>query len=293
MDERDFKLLTTLNKTRNITQAADILYISQSSLSKRIRVIERELGVSLMLRSRQGIHFTAAGEAVLKHTSEAAKQLALMRKAIEASRNYVCGTLKAGVSINYALYCLPDLLASYQGKYPHVNTHITTDQSRNLYLQLQNGVIDIAILRGEYDDWKGEKNLLDREGIYAIYSQQDEYKSLTEIPYIGRKTDADFERELAQWMHENNIRIEEQGIYVDNITTCVEMVRRGLGWGIVPKICLKDFNGCVRPLFFANGEPLIRSTYIMYSIQSLDLPQVKAFIDLIRNPQEEFSYVQL
>jgi len=292
MDERDFELLATLNKTRNITQAANILYISQSSLSKRIRVIERELGVSLMLRSRQGIHFTAAGEAVLKHTSESTKQLALMRKTIEASRNYICGTLNAGVSINYALYSLPDLLASYRRKYPHVDTHITTDQSRNLYLQLQNGTIDVAILRGEYDDWKGEKILLDREKICAIYNQQNENTSLTEIPFIGRKTDTEFERELTQWMHENNIRAEGHGIYVDNITTCVEMVRRGLGWGIVPEICLKDFKGCTRPLFFANGEPLLRSTYIMYSSQILALPQVKAFIDLFRNSKEEFfSYV--
>ncbi|SEJ28681.1 DNA-binding transcriptional regulator, LysR family [Propionispira arboris] len=291
MDERDFKLLTTLNKTRNITQAADILYISQSSLSKRIRVIERELGVSLMLRSRQGIHFTAVGEAVLKHTSEAAKQLALMRKSIDANRNYICGTLNAGVSINYALFCLPDFLVSYRGKYPHVNTCITTDQSRNLYLQLQNGIIDVAILRGEYNDWKGEKILLSREKICAICNQQNENTSLTEIPYIGRKTDADFERELAQWMHENNIRPEEHGIYVDNIITCVEMVRRGLGWAIVPEICLKNFSGCVHQLFFANGEPLIRSTYIMYSSQILALPQVKAFIDLIKNSQEGFPYV--
>jgi len=61
--------------------------------------------------------------------------------------------------------------------------------------------------------------------------------------------------------------------------------------GIVPEICLKDFKGNIRPLFFANGEPFLRSTYIMYSSQILALPQVKAFIDLIKNPQEEFSYV--
>ena len=291
MDERDFELLTTLSKTRSITHAADILFISQSSLSKRIRIIEQELGVSLMLRSRQGIHFTAVGEAVLKHTHEAAKQMTLMRKAIEMSRNYICGTLRAGVSINYALYRLPDFLVSYRGKYPHVITHITTGQSRDLYLQLQNGIIDVAILRGEYDDWKGEKILLNREKICAITNQQDANKSLTEIPFIGRKTDAEFERELAQWIHENNIRAKEHGIYVDNITTCVEMVSRGLGWAIVPEICLKDFKGNIRPLSFANGEPFLRSTYIMYPSQILALPQVKAFIDLIKNPQEGFSYV--
>ena len=54
MDERDFELLDILEKTKNITHAADLLYVTQSSLSKRITAIENELGVTLLIRSRQG-----------------------------------------------------------------------------------------------------------------------------------------------------------------------------------------------------------------------------------------------
>ena len=60
------------------------------------------------------------------------------------------------------------------------------------------------------------------------------------------------------------------------------MVERGLGWGIVPEICLNDFQGHIRPLFFENGEPLIRSTYLMFTKQALELPQVRVFIELVR-----------
>ena len=52
MTERDFEILEVLNKTKNITHAADLLYINQSALSKRIIAIEEELGVTLMVRSR-------------------------------------------------------------------------------------------------------------------------------------------------------------------------------------------------------------------------------------------------
>ena len=44
MDERDFELLDILEKTKNITHAADLLYVTQSSLSKRIRSEERRVG---------------------------------------------------------------------------------------------------------------------------------------------------------------------------------------------------------------------------------------------------------
>lgn len=52
MDDRDYELILLLNKTKNITHASEELYISQSTLSKRIQAIEKELGVQLLIRSR-------------------------------------------------------------------------------------------------------------------------------------------------------------------------------------------------------------------------------------------------
>ncbi|CAB1241739.1 LysR family transcriptional regulator [Ruminococcaceae bacterium BL-6] len=282
MDEQDFELLAALDKTKNITHAADKLYVTQSSLSKRINAIEQELGITLFVRSRQGVHFTPEGEEVLKRTMAAAAQLKLMREAIDASRNYVCGTLKAGISLNYAINRLPGELAVYRKNYPHVSTYITADNSRQLYMMLMDGVIDVAIIRGEYP-WAGCKFLLEKERICAICSSEDKEKLPNSIPYIGRKSDKEFERKLEQWMRENNFRPDQEGIYVDNLTTCIKLVEEGLGWAIVPEVCLRRFSGYIRPLFFASGEPLIRSTYIMYSDMAQSLPQVMAFVHTIRN----------
>ena len=84
MDEKDFELLQALADSRNITKAADKLYITQSALSKRIRSIERELGVELLLRSHQGIRFTPSGEAVLAHSRAAAREMEQMRRNLDA-----------------------------------------------------------------------------------------------------------------------------------------------------------------------------------------------------------------
>lgn len=293
MDERDFELLTALDKTKNITHAAELLYVTQSSLSKRINAIEQELDIKLLIRSRQGIHFTPEGEIVLHYAQTAATQMEEMRIALNTKRPYICGTLNAGVSINYALYRFPDILAMYRNRYPHVNTHIVTDHSRKLYLQILDGALDVAIIRGEYP-WKGNRLLLDRENIYVISSPTYKGLPFNEIPYIGHKTDSAFERELAQWMHENNIQVNQaKGIIVDSIGTCVEMVNRGLGWAIVPEICLRDFHGNMKPLFFANGEPFVRSTYLMYSDCALSLAQVEAFIHIFKELKEEDSNVSL
>ena len=88
MDERDFELLKVLKETGNITHAADRLYITQSSLSKRINAIEKELNTCILLRSRQGVHFTPEGEIVLKRVSEAACLLDIMRTELESQKGF-------------------------------------------------------------------------------------------------------------------------------------------------------------------------------------------------------------
>ena len=281
MDEKDFVLLRVLDETRNITRAADQLYITQSALSKRIKVIERELGVSILLRSRQGIRFTPAGEAVLTQTTAAARELDELRRTLLEMGDEVSGTLNAGISINYAQYRLPDTLAAYHRRFPKVRLHITTGQSRHLYRQFLDGTLDVAILRGEYP-WDGERFLLSQEQICVICNQEFENKPLSQLLYISHKTDPALAGLLSQRMRDNELSNDKAGICVDNITTCVEMVRRGLGWGLLPNICLGDYNGCIRPCIFANGEPFVRRTYILFAREALRLPQVAAFIEMIK-----------
>lgn len=281
MDEKDFELLHVLNETRNITRAADRLYITQSALSKRIRSIEREVGAEIMLRSRQGIRFTPAGELVLARSAAAARELDELRLGLSEMKDEVSGTLNAGISINYAQYRLPDTLAAYHKQYPKVRLHITTGQSRHLYRQLLDGSLDMAILRGDYT-WDEGKFLLSQESICVICNHEFENTPLSQFLYISHKTDPVLAGLMTQWMRENNLSGDQAGICVDSITACVEMVRRGLGWGLLPNICLGDYDGCIRPCVFANGEPFIRRTYILFQQEALRLPQVSTFIEAIK-----------
>ena len=44
----------------------------------------------------------------------------------------------------------------------------------------------------------------------------------------------------------------------------------------------KDFDGCVRPCVFENGEPFVRKTYLICQKEALALPQVNAFVELLK-----------
>lgn len=281
MDERDFELLEILKETRNITKAAERLFLTQSALSKRIAAIEGELGVSLMLRSRQGIRFTPAGECVLERAALAAHELELLRQELDGLSGEVCGTLNAGISINYAQFCLPDILAAYHTQYPRVRLQITTGSSHVLYRSMLDGSLDIAVLRGEYS-WDAKQFLLSQECICRVCSRILQDKPLSELLYISHHTDTVQSAMLMRWMHENNIVPQSSGFCVDNVTTCLEMVKRGLGWALLPEIALKGFDGVIEPCRFENGEPLTRRTHILCQKEAMQLPQVDAFVNMLR-----------
>ena len=84
----------------------------------------------------------------------------------------------------------------------------------------------------------------------------------------------------ARWLMEHKMEPDAQ-LNVDGLSTCVAMVNAGLGWSIVPSICLNYFDGVSEPLFFADGTPLTRSTYLLYRKRESELPQVREFIRMV------------
>ena len=285
MDEKDFEMLSALNDTHNITRAAEQLYITQSALSKRIRSIENELGAKLFIRSHQGIRFTPAGENVLNYTENSLKQLQELRRNLDSMQGSVCGTLNAGISINFAHYRLPDMLALYHREYPQVRLHISTGQSRDIYRQMTEGNLDMAVIRGEYP-WDSMRYLLSQENMCLVYNREYIGKSLKDYLFIGRKTDSVQTGMVNRWLYEHDLDVRNKSFYMDSISTCLELVKRGLGWSLLPEIALDGFDGVIEPCSFADGEPFIRRTYIIAQRESCELPQISAFIDVLKSSKE-------
>ena len=281
MDTQDFQLLICLSRTRNITRAAKELYSTQSAISKRVQQLEKKLGFTLLLRSHQGIAFTPNGEIVLRYAKVIVAKLDDMQRELKEKQGIVSGTLRAGISVNYARYRLPSKLRLYEVRYPLVHTQLIVEASHRLFSMFVAGQIELAILRGEYSDWTGPRILLSKEPICIIKRKEDADIPLGDLTQIIRQADFEMDRDIALWRKEHGIHRTKNQIIANSTATCIEMVHQGLGWSIVPRICLDNFAGSIQPMKFANGKPLLRVTYLFYTKQAAVLPQVKAFIELI------------
>ncbi|MDD3223790.1 MAG: LysR family transcriptional regulator [Clostridium sp.] len=280
MDEKDYKLILALYKLKNITKTAEKLFITQPALTKRIKKIEKYLGADLLIRSKKGVLFTPLGESIIPYIRTVVNTLKQMNEHVSSSHNFIGGSLSVGVSLNYARYRLPKVLKNYTEAFPNVDVNIITDHSQNLYSRLKKDEFSIAIIRGDYK-WDERTILLDTEPMCLICSNENANLSLDSYSYIGRTTDSISQGKIETWLFENGISVDSTKLWIDNIDTSLEMAKYGLGWGILPKICLENFNGYVKNLYFSDGTPFCRSTYILCKKNYYMLPQVKLFIQYL------------
>ena len=237
--------------------------------------------MEIVLRSRQGIRFTPAGEQVLLHSAAAAREMEKMRRQLASIQGEACGTLRAGISVNFSYYRLPEVLTEYHRAYPKVRLDIATGHSRNIYQQMLDSSLDVAVLRGEYP-WDGTQFLLSQENICLICSEENKDRPISDYLYIDHSSDATISAQMARWRYENGVTNDAGNFVVDNIMVCREMVERGLGWALMPEVALDGFKGSVKPCTFENGEPFVRRTYIFCQRDAAALPQVQLFMDMLK-----------
>ena len=280
MTEQDIELFIALTESKSITGAANRLFTTQSALTKRLQKLEEELGCTLFLRSRRGVIPTPAAESVLSELLSIRDSIQKVRSQTSSFGGQIAGTLEFGVSVNYARYHLPPILKQYMLDHPMVTVSVFAEQSRTIYKKLTDGELSVGILRGRFP-WEGIDILLSKESVCLVLSKENEQRPLDELPYISRRTDREFEERLYQWRQEQGLHRKRDHLQVNDISTCLAMVQSGIGWAVLPEICLKEFDGVIRPLSFSDGTRFTRETHLLYRPEYLELPQVSLFLESV------------
>ncbi len=279
MDEKDFEVLCDLAKTCNISRTSQRLFTTQSAITKRLQKMEEDLQLQLFVRSKKGLQPTPALESILPEVRAAMEAVARVKDYAASCNGEISGTLRMGVSVNYARYRLPEVLADFMSCYPKVDIHIKANRSTNVYRDLMNGETSFAIVRGEYA-WRGGNMTLSEDQHCLVMNRAHDRSSLNELTFIARESDAGYMAELAAWMNEQGLRPSRLELIINDVETILTLVNQGVGWSVLPGICLGRFQGNVEPIRFRDGRFFSRRTHILYRADYYALPQVQAFIEV-------------
>ncbi|MEK4554039.1 MULTISPECIES: LysR family transcriptional regulator [Jeotgalicoccus] len=284
MDQKDWKILKILHEEKNITKTAEKLFVSQPSLSYRLKKLEREVGTDIIFKTKTGIEFTSEGEYLVNYAKEMLQRLQVLKDNINDMSEEISGTLKIGVSSNFAQYILPNLLKSFSNKYPKVHFNVSTGLSSDVYRMLNDSSIHIGILRRDYQWHGGRKHLLNRESLYIISQSEIDVMKLPEYKQIDYKTDSSLKGIINHWWLAEFASPANIEMEVDRLETCKELVKSGLGYAIVPEICLKEEDKLYKKEVESKDDLTVkRDTWLMYNADYENLVIVNKFIEHMKS----------
>lgn len=133
-------------KYEHFTRAAEAVHIAQPALSRQIRDLESELGLSLFDRVGRGVKLTGAGRAILPRVERMLAERENIRRDIRVLRELEGGTVALGFLHSIGAHLLPGVLATFRSKHPAIGFTLHEGAWSELEQRVRNGDTDLAII---------------------------------------------------------------------------------------------------------------------------------------------------
>ena len=140
-----YKVFYTVACSKNISRAAELLYISQPAVSKSIKILEDHLGITLFVRNSRGVTLSYEGQLLYESVQKAFTELDIAEDLLKRLKNNTYGTITLGVSTTLGKNFLLPFLKSFIKEYPDFKIKIINKNTAQTLQLLKEGKMDLAI----------------------------------------------------------------------------------------------------------------------------------------------------
>lgn len=283
MRDFDWQILVTLQQTKSITKTAELMFLTQPALTKRIQAMENELGVALVVRGRKGSYFTPEGERIARKAERVVASIQEIRDIAALTADGGSGILRLGFPYSMVRYVLPEVMKKYSANFPDAMVDIHTMQSAELLRSVENGILDVCFSRYLPEESGLEHRLFSVDRSCVICDHPFELSELPEMPYIDYPKNQAIEDAVRRWWDERFVSGQNAQYHVSTIDACISMVQHGIGYGIVlDERCLQHETGLFsKSLTAADGTGITQKTWIIFRRESISSPLVKNFLSVV------------
>lgn len=151
MTFEQLKSFLAIVKYKHFTLASQELYISQSSISKHVKSLEKELGVELFNRKHRNVKLTDAGEEFYKF---AKKTVTEYHDIMTDMKKYSCeesSSISIGVIDSMVEYGLASLISDFQKKHPNIQVDLIERSNKKIIEYLNDSIVNIAFINYHYE----------------------------------------------------------------------------------------------------------------------------------------------
>lgn len=238
LELRVLNYFLTVAREENITKAANLLHMTQPTLSRQIRGLEEELNVKLLERDSHHVRLTEDGMLLRRYAQDILDLAEKTRQEFVGSRT-LTGNIRIGCGDTKNMEMLATWMAEFHKQYPMITFQVQSKTADVVQEQIQNGLVDIGMLMEPVDVMKYEvlrMPLLEQWGILVqesspLAEQENIYPDdLLKVPLILPERIV-VQSHLKRWFGEKYEKLHQVATY-NLLLNTLYMVRSGLGIAI-------------------------------------------------------------
>lgn len=240
MEIRVLRYFLTVVREGGINRAAEVLHITQPTLSRQLSQLEEEVGVKLFHRGARRITLTNEGILLRRRAEEILSLVDRTEKELTQQEELVEGRIVIGCGELAAVQVLPEIIVPFHEKHPLVSYDIFTANADLVKEQMEKGLIDIGVLLEPIDMEKFDFIRMAEKERWVVLMRPDDplvnkeaisAKDLKNLPLIlPRRTNV--QNELSNWLGDSFQSTKV--LFTSNLSTnSAVMVQKGLAYSIV------------------------------------------------------------
>lgn len=290
MELRVLRYYLTVVREENITRAAEILHITQPTLSRQLTELEAELGTQLFVRGKRKISLTDSGMLLRRRAEELIELADKTASEFSGYGENLSGSVAIGAGETTATKALPELMRRFTAQYPLVHFELHTGNAKLLTERLDSGLLDIGLLMEPVEIEKYDFVRLPVKEVWGVIVPNDHPlgekavvtpADLRPLPLIA--TPRIKEHETRAWFGGD---IEHLNICAtcDMAGNAAALVEQGLGVAFTIEGAVANYNNVVfRPL-----QPAVTATSVLvWKKYQPFSPAVREFVQLIKQTYRE------
>ena len=229
MEIRVLKYFLLVAREENITKAANLLHLTQPTLSRQLMQLEEELGVQLFRRSKHHIILTEEGMLLRRRAEEIVALADKTKDDLQHREEQLEGTIAVGSGELQSSSFLTKLLTAFQEKNPLVRFTIYSGNSDNIKERIERGLLDVGLLQEPVDITKysfirtpgrEQWGVLVHEGSELASKESVSPAELASVPLILPERES-VQNELFNWFgsYAESLRIAATGNLLYNLAS--------------------------------------------------------------------------
>lgn len=259
MELRVLKYFLTVADEGNITRAADILHVTQPTLSRQMMELESEMGTQLLIRGKRSVTLTDEGF-LFKQQAETIVELAdKLEHTFKDQKDIICGTIRIGATEAVGGRTLAVYMKEFCEKYPDVQFDLYNGMADNIKEMIEHGLLDLGLVMEPIDTAKFEYIRLPQKETWGILVRKDHelagketitVEDIKQYPLImpGREN---AKNQILHWMQcdEQHLKIPA---YYNILSNSALLVQAGMGCAVCLDGALSihaDSDLCFRRIF--------------------------------------------